>query len=622
MPCWPVPAAKQHFWQIDVGFLAKRREALRVLKEVSKVVPALGYRMADKDTKASLGALFEDTVARYPDNIMLLFEGDQWSYSEFNAEVNKLAHLMRERGVARGDTVALLMENRAGFVLCMLALVKLGASVSLINNSLSGAGLVHCIKATNATRCIVGEECADVLVKVLGDLDLQTGRDYFWLADGSQATAPEWAEDIVTAMTPMPETNLPVTRDITAGETALYIFTSGTTGLPKAAVVLHRKILAAGHGMGRIGFQVKPTDRLYLCLPVYHLTGMGPGFCGFMSAGGSIFLRRNFSASSFWPEVQRYQTNCFVYVGELCRYLAMQPERLEEKNNPLQKMLGNGLRPDVWDEFKTRFEVPRICEIYGSSEGNVTFINVLNKDKTIGAAITRVALVQYDNENDEIARDGKGRCIEVPLGEPGLLLGEINDKAEFDGYTNPEATASKIVHDVQKAGDRWFNTGDLIRQIDVGFAMGLKHFQFVDRTGDTFRWRAENVSTNEVAEVLNTHPQINMANVYGVEVPGVEGRAGMVALQLDDGAELDLVRFQVLVEQELAACAQPVFIRIQRSAETTVTFKLLKGDLREQAYHPERVNGDRIYVRKPRSAGYEPLDEAFYQQIVQGSAGY
>jgi citronellyl-CoA synthetase len=402
----------------------------------------------------------------------------------------------------------------------------------------------------------------------------------------------------------------------------LYIFTSGTTGLPKAAIVLHRKILAAGHGMGRVGFQIKPEDRLYLCLPIYHITGMGPGFCGFISCGGSIFLRRSFSASNFWPEVQQSQSNCFIYVGELCRYLAIQAERPEERNNPLQKMLGNGLRPDVWDTFKTRFDVQRICEIYGSSEGNTSFINLLNKNKTIGAALTPVALVKYDNEADEIARDSAGHCIEVAMGEPGLLLGEINSKAKFDGYTNPEATASKIVKNVKKEGDQWFNTGDLIRQIDVGFALGLKHFQFVDRTGDTFRWRAENVSTNEVAEVLNAHPQIDMANVYGVEVPGVEGRAGMVAFALEDGVELDLESLQALVERELPAYAQPVFIRTQGAAETTVTFKLLKGDLREQAYHPDKVGGDTIYVRKPRSACYELLDQAFYQQLCQGDSGY
>lgn len=345
-----------------------------------------------------------------------------------------------------------------------------------------------------------------------------------------------------------------------------------------------------------------------------------------MAHGASIFLRRTFSASNFWPEVQKYQTNCFVYVGELCRYLADQPESAAEKNNSLMKMMGNGLRPDVWDQFRDRFGVQRICELYGASEGNFSFLNVLNKDKTIGAALSPVALVQYDIKNDSIVRDGEGHCIEVPLGEPGLLLGKITSETEFEGYTNPEATATKIVDNVQIDGDRWFNSGDLVRQIDVGFAMGMKHFQFVDRTGDTFRWRAENVSTNEVAEVLNSHPQITMANVYGVEMPSVEGRAGMVAFQLDvrgeAAAALDITAFQSLVERELPGYAQPVFIRVLRDVTTTATFKLQKSQLREEAYHPDKVDGDLIYIRKPRSDAYELLDAAFYQQIVAGTSGY
>ncbi|MEH6567503.1 MAG: long-chain-acyl-CoA synthetase [Halioglobus sp.] len=605
-----------------MALFPKSREVVRVLNEFRKIAPALAFKMPEDDEKTSLGTLFEDTVDRYPNNVMLLCEGRQWTYAEFNAEVNRLAHLLDERGVVRGDTVAMFMENRAEFILVMLALVKLGARASLVNNSLTGAALVHCLTATNASRCIVGEERAAVLLEVLGDLELEAGKDYFWIPDGGTSAAPDWAENAIEAMASMSAENLAVTREVTAGEPAFYIFTSGTTGLPKAAILPHRKILAVGMGAGRIGFQVKPEDRLYLCLPVYHLTGMGPGFCGFISGGGSIFLRRSFSASSFWPEVQQHNCNSFVYVGELCRYLSMQPERPEEKNNPLQKMLGNGLRPDVWDEFKNRFDVPRICEIYGASEGNTSFLNLLNKDKTIGAAISKVALVQYDNETDEIARNSAGRCIEVPLGEPGLLLGQINKKAQFDGYTNPEATASKIVRNVLKKGDAWFNTGDLIKQIDVGFAMGLKHFQFVDRTGDTFRWRAENVSTNEVGEVINAHPQINMANVYGVEVPGTEGRAGMVAFELDDGVELDLNAFQALVESELPPYAQPVFIRVLRSAETTMTFKLLKGDLRKQAFHPDKVGDDIIYLRKPRSDCYERLDGDFYEQLLAGNGGY
>ena len=604
-----------------ISALEKPREFFRVLGEAASVVPALGYRMARDEEKISLGTIFEDTVARHPDNIMLLFEGRQWTYSEFNGWVNQFARLLASKGISRGDTVALIMENRAEYVLSMLALVKLGAAASLVNNSLSGAALVHCIKATDASACIVGDERASVLDEVRDELGFEGRANYLWLQDTDDETVPEWATDAETEMAFMASGNLEVTRDISAGETALYIFTSGTTGLPKAAIVMHRKILAAGQGIGKIGFRIKPEDRLYLCLPIYHITGMGPGFCGFISAGGSIFLRRSFSASSFWPEIQQYQANCFIYVGELCRYLSMQPERPEEKNNPLQKMLGNGLRPDVWEEFKSRFGVQRICEIYGSSEGNVSFLNLLNKDKTIGAAITKVALVQYDAENDAIVRDINGHCIEVPVGEPGLLLGEINARAGFDGYTDPDATAKKIVENVLSEGDRWFNTGDLIRQVDVGFALGLKHFQFVDRTGDTFRWRSENVSTNEVGEVLNGHPQINMANVYGVEVPGAEGRAGMVAFALEEG-QFDIAALTDLVERELPSYAQPVFVRIQRSLATTGTFKLLKGELREQAYHLDKVGDDEIYVRKPRSDGYERLDTAYYPKILDGSAGY
>lgn len=413
------------------------REFFRVLGEMTAVLPALRYRMPEDSDRTSLGAVFEDTVSRFPDNTLLIFEGREWTYREFNGEVNQFARVLASKGVTRGDAVALVMENRAEYLLAMLATVKLGASCSLINNSLSGAGLVHCIQATGAKACIAGEERVDVLNEVRNELSIPEVSGYLWFADGGETGRPAWARDARAEMSGMARQNLEVTADITAGENALYIFTSGTTGLPKAAVVLHRKILAAGQGMGRMGFRVRPQDRLYLCLPIYHITGMGPGFCGFIAAGGSIVLRRSFSASNFWPEVQKYRANCFIYVGELCRYLTMQPECPEERNNPLQKMMGNGLRPDVWDEFKSRFGVSRICEIYGSSEGNVSFLNLLNKDRTIGAAITKVALVSYDSENDEIVRGPDGRCIEVAIGEPGLLLGEISDKARFDGYTEP-----------------------------------------------------------------------------------------------------------------------------------------------------------------------------------------
>jgi len=605
-----------------MSVLSNVKEFFRVLGQIKPAMAAKKYDFALPEDKRSFGARFQQSAQIYPDNTMLVFEGREWTYRQFNEEVNQLAHLLKQRGLTRGDVVAVFMENRAEYVKAMLALAKLGVAGSLINNSLTGQGLAHCINSTNTQHIIVGEERAEVLADVLPLLPLEKGADFLWMVDQGLSSAPEWAQDAADFLPAMPTHNLAETDDITAGETAYYIFTSGTTGLPKAAVLPHRKILISGELLGPVGFQVQPQDRLYLCLPIYHITAMGPGFCGFVCSGATVYLRRTFSASKFWPEVKAFQTNCFMYVGELCRYLMNNPVCPEERNNPLQKMMGNGLRPDIWMEFKQRFEVDRICEMYGASEGNVAFVNLLNKNKTIGAATTPVALVKYDVENDEVVRDGEGRCIEVGMNEPGLLLGEINSDARFDGYTDPEATKKKLLDDVLAPGDQWFNTGDLVRQIDVGFALGLKHFQFVDRTGDTFRWRAENVSTNEVAEVVNQHSQITMANVYGVAVPGTEGKAGMVTVSVEQPDEFDLEQFQTLVESQLPGYAQPVFIRLQQALDTTVTFKLQKVELREQAYHLDKVGDDRLFVKQPRSNSYSLLDSDFHQKLVQGSSGY
>lgn len=594
----------------------------RVLKEARHILPALTYKMPQGEDPASLGRQFQESAEQYAELPLLLHEGREWTYGAFNAQVNQLAHHFLELGFQRGEPVAVFMETRAEFLKVFLALAKLGVPASLINNSLTGDSLAHCIRSPGNRRVIVGEERALTLGAVMDQLSAEGEMRCYWLRDRGEANCPAWASDISDGYRTSSPENPPVTETILAKEVAAFIFTSGTTGLPKAAIVNHRRILAAGHGLGRLGLQLQSSDRIYLCLPLYHITGLGPGFCGAISNGASIFLRRSFSASAFWRDIQASKSNCFVYVGELCRYLTLQPECAEERDNPLQKMIGNGLRPDVWEAFRDRFGVERICEIYGSSEGNLVMANALNKEFTIGTPMTTAAVVQYDVDNDCVIRNGKGRCVKAAVGDAGLLLGRIDKKAKFDGYINAEATNNKILTDVFKPGDRWFNTGDLVRQIDVGFALGLKHYQFVDRTGDTFRWRAENVSTNEVAEVLNQHPQINMANVYGVEVPGIEGRAGMVAFEHEDADQFDIIAFQTLVERDLPAYAQPVFVRIQTTIETTATFKLVKGRLRKEAYHLDEVGDDVIFVRKPRSKGYERLDREYYESLCRGEGGF
>ena len=596
------------------------KEFFRVTKEFLKLMPVLAVKPTSNEDTVSMATVLEGTVAKYADRSMIIFEGRELTWGEFNALTNQFAHALMARGVKRGDCVSVMMENRIEMLACTFALQKIGAISSLINFALSGAQLAHCVNISDSCKCLVGEEIYASLDAVRPQLSLND-EDILWVADQRSNPVPQNAEDIVSTLDQYPNTNLADTNSILAGSTAMYIFTSGTTGMPKAAKIPHRRWMAAAHAFGLAGCQAKPGDQFYLCLPLFHGTGLMCGIGSSFYTGASIFLRRRFSASEFWSDVQTYQTTNFIYVGELCRYLLAQPPRPEELNNPLTRVFGNGLRPDIWDEFKQRFGIERVCEFYGSSEGNVSFFNALNKDRTMGLTPATVMLVKYDVDADEMVRDKQGNLLQVAKGETGLLLGEIDDKFKFDGYTNDDATESKILRDVVKPGDAWFNTGDLIREVDVGFALGKAHYQFVDRVGDTFRWRSENVSTNEVGEILNGCDQIEMANVYGVDVPATEGKAGMVSVMLKPGQVFDVDAFSSFVNANLTHFSQPVFVRVQPEAATTGTFKLLKGDLRKQAFHIDQVTDD-LYVLPPRGKQYQKLERDLYNSIMDGSAGY
>jgi len=575
--------------------------------------------LEDKD---SFAAQVQRNAEAWGERPAVLFEGKTVTWAEFNALSNRYAATLAERGLARGDTASVIMENRIEFLATVVALNKLGVTGALINTNLRGRPLEHCISITNSKACIFGEELGDALHEVKSDLPLREGEDYLFVPDSGDSPAPNWAVDLAAASEDASPANPAVSGEITLGENALYIFTSGTTGLPKAAVLSNRRYLASAGLSAKALLRCTPEDRLYICLPLYHGTGLMIGVGAAFTSGASMFIRRKFSASNFLREVREHQTNCLVYIGELCRYLTNTPEQPDDHVNPLTKAVGNGLRPDVWPTFKSRFGIKRISEFYGASEGNVAFANLLNKDCTIGMTASQVALVRYDVHNDEIVKDGNGRCIEVEPGEPGLLLGRINEQAVFEGYTDKAATEKKIVRDAFEDGDAWFNSGDLLRQIDVGFSLGYPHFQFVDRVGDTFRWKSENVSTNEVGEIINGYAQTQFCNVYGVQVPGADGRAGMVAMALNHLDEpLDLDAFSAYVRENLPGYAQPVFVRVQRDIDVTGTFKMVKGDLREQGYDLDKVT-DPIYVMKPGSHTYERLDAEYAHRIANGAAGF
>ena len=584
----------------------------------------------------------ERNAEKFGNRPAILFEGRTVTWREFNALANRYAHRLKARGIGRGDTVSVLMENRIEFLAAMTALNKLGAIAGLINTNLRERPLAHCINTTDSKACIFGEEMTEALAGVKGELPLREGSDFFFVPDpggdvpdpGGEVPdaggtspeegnpAPNWAVDLAAESGTASTENLPESREVMLGDRVAYLFTSGTTGLPKASIWSNRRFLASAGMSHSAGLKCTEKDRLYLCLPLYHGTGLIIGAGAVIASGASMFLRRRFSARSFLSEVREHRTNCLVYVGELCRYLANTPARPDDRRNPLETIIGNGLRPDVWMDFKKRFGIRRIVEFYGASEGNVAFANLMNKDCTVGMTTSEIALVGYDTDADEIVRDEQGRCIPVATGEPGLLLGRITEEAVFEGYTNAKATEQKILRNALETGDAWFNTGDLMREVDVGYTAGFPHYQFVDRVGDTFRWKSENVSTTEVGEIVNGHPQVQICNIYGVEIANTDGRAGMAALVLQPDADaLDLEDFSAYVNRELPAYARPVFLRLQTGLDVTGTFKMVKGQLRKEGYDPGAVT-DPLYVMKPGQDTYEPLDADFAAQIRAGAAGY
>ena len=596
-------------------------EFFRVLGELRYLIPVMRYKFPDPDDPASLAHTFQDTTNRFAERPFLYFEDEMWTYADTNKAANILATYLTSTGVKHGDRIVLFMENRPSFVISLLALNKIGAIAVLINTSLTGDPLIHCINSSDSIKCIVGAEQADALEDVLDQINITKQEDFLWSKDTDQYSLPDWAIDLQAQLDNSNDKNLDETNSVKAKDVACYIFTSGTTGVPKAAICPNQKLIAASINIKMAGYRINEKDCMHNSLPLYHSTGLMLGLCAVVQAGASTFIKRKFSATSFWDEVQKYNTTALVYIGELCRYLANSEPRQAEQNNPLKVMVGNGLRPDVWDTFKDRFQVNRIVEIYGASEGNALFMNLLNKNKTIGMTNADVALIEYDVAEDEVLKTDDGFCKRILNHDPGLLIVRIGPNAVFNGYTDAQATEKKILRNVFDEGDAWFNTGDLIKTVDVGYSLGKTHYQFVDRIGDTFRWKSENVSTNEVGEILNGYKDVNMSNVYGVQIPGCEGRAGMAAFSLEDAESFDWQAFSDYVENSLPKYARPLFIRIIQEMDTTGTFKLKKNDLRNEAFDIGKVS-DPIYCLKPNSSNYVALDNEWLKTINSEQAGY
>lgn len=552
--------------------------------------------LARPTSKTSIGKVFQDRAEKYGNRPFLRFEDQTLTYAEANATANRYAAVLAAKGVGHGDVVGIMLRNSPDAVLTMLAAVKCGAVAGMLNYHHRGEVLAHSIGLLEATVIIAETEFIEPIVECGA------------VADG--APEPTTIEELHRLAETAPTANPASASAVLAKDTAFYIFTSGTTGHPKASVMTHFRWLRALAGFGGLALRLKSDDVLYCCLPLYHNNALTVALSSALTSGATLALGKSFSASRFWDEVIRYEATAFVYIGELCRYLLNQPDKPTDRSHKVRVIAGNGLRPEIWDEFTRRFGIKRVAEFYAASEGNTAFINVFNVAKSTGISPMPLAYVEYDADTGEPKRDSSGRVRKVPAGQPGLLISPVNKLSPFDGYTDKEASEKKLVRNAFKDGDVWFNTGDVMNP------QGMGHAAFADRLGDTFRWKGENVATTQVEGALVDLHDIEECTVYGVEVPDTGGRAGMAAIKLRDGSSFDGKALAGAVYGKLPAYAVPLFVRVVESLEHTSTFKSRKVDLRKEGYGSDVK--DPLYVLKGRDEGYVEFYDEYPNEVADG----
>ncbi len=589
----------------------------KLLKRLPHVARGLALANDTRTTKPmGFGIEFEKTVRQNPYGKAIMYQNTELNYLQFNEWINQIAHFFLSKGLKKGDVAAVFIENRPELLATVLAFAKIGVTSALVNTAQTGKVLTHSINLVKPSVVVVGEEIQPALQDILSSLDVNKNEVY-WFADQdtlkNAGNAPQGYQNLGTLIQEYPSFNPPTTNSIFYGDGLFYVYTSGTTGLPKAVVFTNGRWMK---GYGTLGYllDLNKHDVMYVTLPFYHATAMVVCWSAVIAGGSAMAIRRKFSASEFWADVKRYDASAIGYVGELCRYLLETAPNSLDKGHRVSKMIGNGMRPTIWNKFKQRYGVEEVMELYASSEGNVGFSNILNFDNTVGFSPIPYVIVEFDKEKNEPVKDAKGNFIKVKKGEVGLLLGKISKRAPFDGYTDTDKNKAATFENVFKKGDRYFNSGDLMR--DIGF----RHAQFVDRLGDTFRWKGENVSTTEVENIVSEYPKISEAVAYGVEIPNTNGRAGMCAITPHDSMqieEIDYAQLLSFLQKNLPAYAVPVFLRIQQKMETTGTFKYQKNTLKTQAFDPAKLD-EPLLVWLPGEKQYCLLTPEIYRNIQNG----
>ncbi|KAI8343409.1 hypothetical protein BC941DRAFT_411291 [Chlamydoabsidia padenii] len=546
---------------------------------------------------------FRKRAKANPDKVYIIFENKEYTYHDIEKASNRLANWLLEQNVQKKDRVCMMLQNHPTFIILWLAIIKIGAIAVFINTNLSDDSLLHCIKIVDSKMVLFDPLYQEQVSTIRSKIDVPI----YAYGDAAQHTeqvssfswAPTLTPSILATYTDY-DVNEDFIKHTTMSDTAMFVYTSGTTGMPKASPILHSRALVSSLNISYV-LDLQSYDRIYMVLPLYHISATLNGILAPLYNGATLVLGRKFSAKYFWDDISRYKATIFIYIGELCRYLISRPVHPQEKNHNLRIIAGNGMSADVWSRLRSRFNIPHILEFYGSTEAPIG-IYAFNKNNyglgavgrygpLIRAVMPNIKFVKIDPITDEPLRNADGFLVQCKINEEGELLvlleSDPNSTIKFSGYfADTAATEKKIIRNAFRKGDSYFRSGDLLRLTDDGFVY------FVDRVGDTFRWKSENVSTTEVAQVVSTFPGILNVNVYGALVPGHEGRASMAAITIDDEANFDFAALAIYLKRKLPSYAVPIFLRTVRSMNTTATFKVQKVKFRNQGIQPDQIPKD------------------------------
>ena len=552
---------------------------------------SLGTFLRQLSGDVTLADIVARRARRRPDALALEVDGVRLNYLELSLAALAAAQCLRRLGALSGDVVALVGQNSIGYVAALLGGAHSGITLALVHPELSGAPLEQALLAAGAKFALCETELAERLRQVRS-LPLAT-------FDPTSA--------VPFALEDAPSPSAPGRRAVDFAR----VYTSGTTGWPKACRLPHSRVLAAACLFGAPLFDFRAGDKLLCCLPLYHGSPLMLGLAVCLVTGTPLVLERRFSATELTAVAARTGATALLYVGDLGRMLLASPPSPRDRQHGLRIAVGNGMAETVWPKFQARFGIERVREFYAATESPVGIFNFSGRVGSVGnlpyAWMFGLKLARLD-ENGDLRRDAEGRLLECGDDEPGELLvrARRSGLGVFHGYVDQNATEARLVRNGFVDGDALFRTFDVLRRDRDGF------YYFVARRSDSYRFKGENVAVAAVEQELEALPGVREAVVTGIEMPGYDGRVGLAVLVVEPSFAIAEV---ATLAARLPRTALPRFVRLVPELARTASLKLKRQSFADEGVDPARI-GAQVWALI--DAQYRALDAETHRDIKSG----